>query len=130
MNDCKLVTSTKGDVRRWTWGGQLRDVGFGRERDVRGVGWVAGGQLHDTGPGRDKCERHGEHQATVDPRRHMGATLCVGFHGSIKVQLGITCRLHQSSAQIRFKNSYSAVKKQVKSLSDLLYLLKHLFLPC
>ncbi|KAJ7741971.1 hypothetical protein DFH07DRAFT_777895 [Mycena maculata] len=73
----KPVSSPRvGDVRRWTWGGQLRDVGFGRERDVRGVGWVAGGQLHDTGPGRDKCERHGEHQATVDPRHHMGAALC------------------------------------------------------
>ncbi|KAJ7759359.1 hypothetical protein DFH07DRAFT_772179 [Mycena maculata] len=118
--------------------GQLCDVGFGWD----GEGWIAawcglgcragscgtlgsggtvmrvawGKQLRDTGPGRDECEHDGKYQAAVDPRRHMGVAPYVGFHGSIKALLGITCRSRPPSSQIRVKKSFSAVKKQVKSL--------------
>ncbi|KAJ7738847.1 hypothetical protein DFH07DRAFT_778909 [Mycena maculata] len=96
--------------------GEVRGVGWVQDGWLRGVHWARGGQLRDTGPCRDECERDSEDQATVDPRRHMGTASCVSFHGSIKAPLGIIRRSCPPSSQIRFKNSFSAVKKQVKSL--------------
>ncbi|KAJ7759026.1 hypothetical protein DFH07DRAFT_772353 [Mycena maculata] len=96
--------------------GEVRGVGWVQDGWLRGVRWARGRQLRDTGPGRDECERDSEDQATVDPRRHMGTASCVSFHGSIKAPLGIIRRSCPPSSQNRFKNSFSAVKKQVKSL--------------
>ncbi|KAJ7511964.1 hypothetical protein B0H11DRAFT_2214837 [Mycena galericulata] len=78
------------------------------------VAWAGRGAGSRVTPGPAK--RDGEHQRTIDPRRHMVAAPCVGFRGSIKAPLGIIRCLRPPNSQIWFKNSLSAVKKQVKYL--------------
>ncbi|KAJ7486363.1 hypothetical protein B0H11DRAFT_1913647 [Mycena galericulata] len=45
-----------------------------------------------------------------------GAAPGISFHGSIKAPLGITCHSRHPNSQILFKNSFSAIQKQVNSL--------------